>query len=202
MPILRLANRLVLFIHVPRTGGTTIESHLGNAGTLFLKNTGSTPLLRVTAQHLHGRELVALFPAGLFDYAFMVVRHPVQKMLSEYGYARLVHPERPQLPFRLWLRMAMFRRRLKPHRGDNHFRAQTEFECFDAEVFKFEDGFDPIFRRLEEVLGIPAPGDIVKLKASPREIAGPVKLSRRDVDLIYRHYRGDFDRYGYDPEKY
>jgi hypothetical protein len=118
------------------------------------------------------------------------------------GHAPIVHPERSQLPFPVWLRMAMFRRRLKPHRGDNHFRAQTEFECFDAEGFKFEDGFDAIFRRLEEVLGIPAPGEIVKLKASPREKTGPVKVSRRDIDLIHREYREDFDRYGYDPEKF
>lgn len=200
MPILKADDKLALFIHVPRTGGTTVEYHLSKAGVIFFKNFGRADLLRVTAQHLHGSELKALFPDRLFDYAFMIVRHPVQRIVSEYGFHDRAN--RARLPFSLWLRHWMMRRRIKPHCRDNHLRAQVEFECFNAEVFRLEDGLEPLFARLEETMGVPQPAKIEFLNASRAARGAPAQIARRDVDLIYREYRGDFDRYGYDPAKF
>src|SRR5262245_53444672 len=102
MPFFQVGGKLILFIHVPRTGGTTVERHLRTAGPLFFF--GSSSFMRVSAQHLHGTELEKLFPSGLFDYAFMIVRHPVERMLSQYAFENARGNNRMNLKFPMWLR--------------------------------------------------------------------------------------------------
>jgi hypothetical protein len=196
MPICKLGDRLILFIHVPRTGGTTIEHHLGELGTVFFKTSGASTLMRVTAQHFHARDLKTIFPEGLFDYVFMVVRHPVSRILSEYAYERSMRPNGLNLPFSLWLRLAMMRSRVKPHWRDNHLRAQIDFECFGAEIFKFEEGVDKVFDRLQELFGIEKPRKIQQLQKRGSELP---TIRKKDANLVYEFYNQDFIRYGYRP---
>ena len=80
-------------------------------------------------QHFHGTLLEQLFGAEEFDWAFMVVRHPVGRMVSQYRYE--VHRRRqplPAPPFFRWLRETILARRDNPYVRDNHLRPQHEFE--------------------------------------------------------------------------
>ena len=94
MPIYRINNRNVLFIHVPKTGGTSVERYLGLYAQPALHNQGAkllrpvkdatfTPALAM--QHFHAELLEAMFPPDFFDYAFMVVRHPAARFTCGPG---------------------------------------------------------------------------------------------------------------------
>ena len=195
VPICKIKDKLILFIHVPRTGGTTIEHHLGEVGTVFFKSTADTSLMRVTAQHLHRSDLNAIFPPQTFDYAFMFVRNPFDRLRSVYTYQKSMRPMERIIPFAPWLRLALMRRKWKPYYRDNHLRPQVEFEAFNAEVFRLEDGIDKAFDRLHELFGIrkPAAVDVLNSRSEPLPA-----LSASDMRLIRETYRADFERYGYD----
>lgn len=196
MPICKIKDKLILFIHVPRTGGTTIEHYLGEVGTVFFRSTADTSLMRVTAQHLHRSDLNAIFPPHTFDYAFMFVRNPFDRLRSVYSYQKSTRPMERIIPFAPWLRLALMRRKWKPYYRDNHLRPQVEFEAFNAEVFRLEDGLGQAFDRLQELFGVHQPPviDVLNSRSEPLP-----ELTASDMRLIRDVYREDFERYGYDP---
>ncbi len=196
MPVVEIKDRLVLFIHVPKTGGTTIEHHLAEAGPLSLKSPKPPKGVRCNEQHFHAELIEGLFAPTAFYYAFMVVRHPLSRLLSEYRWqTRKRRRLRSRLSFSLWLRYALACRRLDPYCYDNHLRPQAEFEIRGAEVFRWEDGLQNCFGRLTEQLGIAAPQQLETLKNST--VRPSIIVRESDIELVHQVYRQDFERYGY-----
>src|SRR5689334_15820095 len=93
--------RQVVFIHVPKTGGTSIERLLGLERPECLWSpspmAGLAPADR-TPQHFTWRELRPHLPPGLaasgFKFAF--VRNPWDRFLSEYAWRRQWYFNRPR----------------------------------------------------------------------------------------------------------
>ncbi len=147
MPLYRIAGKLVMFIHVPKTGGTTIENVLSSLGpqALFLKQL--KPGLEVTPQHFDADLIKKLVPHEFVDFSFLIVRHPVDRLVSEFFYRHTlscdphVRTHRLRISrrfstldsleisryFSKWTR-ASFKRYLgNPMASDNHFRPQKDF---------------------------------------------------------------------------
>ena len=82
MPILETPRGKVLFIHVPKTGGSTISHELGRHHEVQMYAADAWPGYPVTPQHLHSEPLTELFQSGEFVYTFVVVRHPVDRICS------------------------------------------------------------------------------------------------------------------------
>jgi hypothetical protein len=203
MPIYRIRDRNVLFIHVPKTGGTSIEAFLEGLGPSALHNQGHK-LLRpyrealfapsLAMQHFHADLLEAMFPSGFFDYAFMVVRNPVDRFASEYRHSVALNRLDSRLPVNLWSHLVLTVAGLAPSLSNNHYRPQAEFQCFGAEVFRFESGIPAILDQLAERLGVPPP------HLTPHEKRSPdvdVRLSPQIVARLARVYARDFQIFGY-----
>jgi hypothetical protein len=125
----------------------------------------------------------------------MTVRNPLDRLRSVYAYQKAQRVSSKFISFPLWLRLSMLRRKSKPYFRDNHFRPQVEFEAFNAEVFRLEDGLGKIFDRLQEKFGVDRPASIEVLNSRP----GPRPiLSASDNRIIHDVYREDFERFGYD----
>lgn len=196
MPIVETKGQRVLFLHVPKTGGSSIEKHLESIGRVsMIGGSHRSQGLPCSPQHLHAEAIRQHFPALTIDWAFMVVRHPVERLISQYKYqTRKAQWLRKSWSFSVWLRYVLARRKLNPYYRDNHFRPQVEFEGFAAEVFHLEYGLDRCIASVDNRLGIASANELAWEK---RSAGGSVAVPAADLDLIREVYRDDFERYGY-----
>ena len=201
MPLFEINGRRILFIHVPKNAGTSITSLMSQYSEARLDGKLRIYGKTFRPRHLHGELLEQMIHPGMIDYAFMVVRHPLARLISEYQYQR--RPGTSGLRwqrltgFEAWLDYSLWRSSLDPGYWENHFRPQSSFECFecfDCEVFRLEDGLDAMSHRLSEVTGQPI-GTAPTLNSHPR--SHPV-LGRSIRAKISRRYGPDLYRYGYE----
>lgn len=194
MPSATINGQKVLYLHIPKTGGSTVERFLEAHAPLRLKNQ-DLPGQTCSSQHLHAAALKNLGEFSGLDWTFTIVRHPVARVVSEYRYQmRKPRGLRARLSFSGWLTYALARRRLNASYRDNHFRAQHEFVAESVEVLRFEEGMDKCLARIAARLGLPAPDDIPHEKPSP---AIAVSLTRANLAAIERAYAQDYSQFGY-----
>lgn len=213
MPLILAGHQLILFVHVPKAGGSSIETYLQTRfGKLMLRDQSwlnarlGRCSLAASPQHIDGSDLKRLFPDETLALSFAVVREPVARLISEFKYQiwpkhrRAIRRKRfAQLGFSIWLAMALTVARRHPIFLDNHLRPQTEMVPPGAEVFCLEDGFDALVARIDEVTGTRAAdlGVGHELRGQPLKL--PVRPSRQDLALITSVYAEDFERFGYTP---
>lgn len=199
MPLYRINGVHVMFIHVPKTGGTSISDELRRIGEERLSTQLQASKGTLTPNHLIGKDLETLYFPEAIDYSFMIVRHPIARLVSEYRYQRRhfgIHLSRfRSFGFHWWLKYALYRYKQNPYWRGNHFKPQHEFECFGARAFRIEDGLAQIMTALAEVTKLQLDPQVRQLNKSP---ARDVHISSNDVDRIASLYREDFDRYGYE----
>ena len=177
MPLYRIAGRLVLFVHVPKTGGTSVDRWLSAAGQGMLGAENQPRWLPSPPQHLHAAALAALVPAGMPDLAFAIVREPEARIVSEFfhrhrhdGRCRRIGLWQRRRPlaelspgalssyFDAWLRRGFARADRDPWWDQNHLRPQAEFTDWPGlRVFRLEDGMAPVLGWLAGELGLPIP---------------------------------------------
>lgn len=205
MPIYRINNKTVLFIHVPKSGGTSVDAWLSahadaslhnRLKRLFSVHDGLGLDWQLPMQHFHAEVLERMFAPGFFDYAFMVVRDPLERLKSEYRHIRAL-PFRIDtwLPFGVWARVMLWLARRAPSFARNHLRPQSDFVCFDAEIFRFEDGLEHIIKTVAERLGLPQPQDVPHKRNRADEA---IPVSPRTARALRAHYRKDYEIFGYD----
>ncbi len=206
MPIFKTANKVIFFAHVPKCGGSSVEAYLKTRfeSLAFIDQDfyllpSSRQWTRSSAQHIGAEMLERLFPAGFFDASFAVVRHPVDRLVSEYHFQRdqwrkISQSER----FSTWL--AAFEHALKddPLIYDGHVRPMVDLVPAYATVFRLEDGLDQVVRYIDELVGaceetIPMKRLLVRNTSIPKVVP-----SENDIAMIERIYARDFERFGYD----
>ena len=203
MPVYRIRNKNVLFIHVPKTGGTTVENFLETHGKVSLHNQGlkllkpfsdSVLTRSLPLQHFHAELLEAMFAPDFFDYAFMIVRNPLERIRSEYRHSKSLDRIDTRLNFQHWVWMMLGLAAYAPNLRNNHFRPQSLFKCFKAEVFKLEDGMEHILASVCARLGIPKPEQIPherKMTGTPFEVTPETKAR------IAAFYASDYQTFAY-----
>lgn len=147
MPICH--DKKILFVHVPKNAGSTIESALNLLHKDKLYDTKKHPIYNVCPQHLYASEILNICPSAKDYYKFAVVRSPFVRLLSEFFYQHdtktMIHDIVKKMNFEQFLdycfslnendRMFLF---------DRHLECQYKFlDVQGIEIFKFE--------RLEEL---------------------------------------------------
>lgn len=144
MPIFSKEDVRVLFIHIPKTGGTALEyalRRLGWAESLIVHDRRSTlGHFKITPQHFHESVLDQMLKWEGFDLIFALSRHPFSRMKSEYYWQRRMGIAPAEDPHE-WLHSVLHRYRQEPWAFDNHLRPQIEFIPTSGicQTFRLED---------------------------------------------------------------
>lgn len=203
MPIFRKDDTTVLFIHVPKAGGTSIEN-------LFIKSGWEVALLdrarkgtfnpnrRCSPQHMDAVSLRSRLRLETFDLIFMTVREPLSRFRSELVMRNRTLTEPWNETAAQWADSAVKKYHQDPYTFDNHLRPQHEFYLPAAHVFRLEAGLEQAVATLRGEHGLnlePEPPHAVSRHGSMpgSAVQLPTDLRTRLLDM----YREDYVRFGY-----
>jgi hypothetical protein len=193
MPVFQTDVGQILFIHVPKTGGSSLYECLSQFHQHSPWTNSPLPGEPCTPQHYHRALLEHQFGSSDLTWSFMVVRHPADRLVSEYCWQ--MRNRMVAVPFGWWLRDVLSRMAADRYCFDNHLRPQHEFHCLGADVFRFEDGLDMAIKRMSRLTGIDyTPHLKHRKKRRPRL----VRIGKSERALIEDTYRQDYDQFGYD----
>ncbi|MGC3994823.1 MAG: sulfotransferase family 2 domain-containing protein [Propionicimonas sp.] len=207
MPVYRRDGRSVLFVHIPKTGGTSVEQLFKASGweaSYFDARYGAGTLNNLRwcgPQHMHGAVLKDLFRIDRFDLVFAVVREPVARFRSEYvwRHRKLDEAATDAATVSRWLAKTLVAYQKNPYLYDNHLRPQHEFLVPGTKVLRLEDGLGAALRDLSDAHDLGLDGEVERFKdssAGPRK-SGDVEVSAATRGMLHRFYKRDFSTFGY-----
>lgn len=213
MPVFLHNGKLHAFVHVPKCGGTTVERVLkdrfGPLGLLhdtYFATPQPQRWSRTSPQHIAWADMQHVIPEAMLDTIFAVVRHPLARFASTYNFnARNGHVPAGMGPEE-WFEMGTGDLGRLPFLSDNHLRAMVDLVPERAQVFKLEDGLDPVVGWIDATFGVSGASDVEHANVAPasedallRRIDVPARLKAR----IEAHYSADYARFGYatDPDR-
>ena len=194
MTLLKANGKLFYFAHIPKTGGSSVETAMRKAGAeRALHFHKRLDFVRCNLQHMHAALFDTFIPPAFYDAGFCVVRHPVTRLVSEYRWRLTLN--HTDSPFDDWVRTQLAAYSKDPYIFDNHLRPQHEFIGKKISFFRFEDGMDVILEKLSEMTGLKL--DTATHVRKPDTIA-PLTWSPETRALALRFYETDFSSLAYD----
>ncbi len=206
MPIYSRGEQRVLFVHVPKTGGTTVERLFRTAGwaeqlrETHKANPDTFALRRCSPQHYHAAVLAELYDLTRFDLTFLLTRDPIARFRSEYLMRNRSDPRAEAAAVEEWARHAFERWREDPYAFDNHLRPQHEFLVERAVVYRLEDGLGSILRDLNDRLDAQLSEQPPRAMSSLKRAGVPssaVEVSAGLDRALREFYAADFAQFDY-----
>jgi hypothetical protein len=206
MTILSKDGHTILFLHIPKCGGSSVVETFRAAGyetELEIRGKPIRSFLRTTPQHLTCSDLRSLVRFDQIQTVFAVVRNPVNRMLSEYRWTHR-ETEPSDLPdANEWLQENLAAAAEDMTYQDNHFRPMTDFFDLDipTEFFPIEHSLNAICSYYLSGSNQPPSSRAKHLKDS-RTFANASKLAEAELSpqtlaLIHKFYAQDFLAFGY-----
>ena len=203
VPIFQHPNgKVVFYAHVPKTGGTYIEDLLvANGLERQLWNPKPAKWgIRISPQHWHRDIYETFLDLGKIDLGFISVRHPVDRLLSEYRWR--VKRGEATTGFPDWLEKVSGALDADASCLDNHLRPQVDFFHPMLEIHRQEIGFG---ERWARALGFRSQAHLTQ-HSVPRRLQTKgrvdVSLSADDLDravaFCQARYAEDFAFFDYD----
>lgn len=195
MPWLEHQSRKILFVHIPRTGGTTVERWLATISPLRFRSVGGLRFSRCTPQHYTYSDIRHLVGENFFDHAYAIVRDPTARILSEYRLRRRLNRQNfwgDAESFPIWLDNQRAALASNPFLLDNHLRSQWEFLSDRVRVFRFEDGLANTMQSMATEAGLPFDVSNVGHELATSDSENPVVLDLRERTIISEMYEKDY----------
>lgn len=212
MPVFSKNGKSILFVHIPKTGGTSIDDMFLSAGwkrTYFLSKKARQQdrrhhdLLRCSPQHMDADQLKSVFSLEKFDAIFMVTRNPISRFQSEYVMRnpKNAASRSDKASVDRWANKHLKLLSDNPYALDNHLRPQIDFFLPGAHVFRLEDGLDQIPETLNEHYDADLPETVEHVRDS-RKVTGGTSSSSIEISpsleaRLRAVYRDDFSAFGY-----
>ncbi|MCF7976821.1 MAG: sulfotransferase family protein [Chromatiaceae bacterium] len=195
MPFFEREGKVFLFIHVPKTGGTSIESHLRGFSRMFFYhgNRMIPPITRVSPQHYPISDVRGLFGSGFWQDSFAIVRNPYHRLESEYRYQKRFFWPRAG-DFNEWLKTVLHVCRDDPFYLDNHLRPQVYFLDETVSLFRYECGLEAAKDQIERIMGYRSDSTLPKCLGVEKEA---LIWNSESLELVNHFYAVDFERLGY-----
>jgi hypothetical protein len=206
MPFLTVKGKNILYMHIPKNAGTTVENWLASLGPVHLScnyNLGYSHTFRTTPQHFTADDIQRLFADGFFSYSFLFTRNPYERIESEYRYLHKIgHLKREMknlwtVPsFSQWIKKSLEEINSNPWIWDNHLRPQWEYVYPQADIYKMEDGLLNGIKAVALKMDVVAPTELPRLNHT-REIDVSTTWNDESRSLVKKYYARDFKEFGY-----
>jgi hypothetical protein len=206
MTILSKDGHTILFLHIPKCGGSSVVETFRAAGyetELEIRGKPIRSFMRTTPQHLTCSDLRSMVRFDQIDRVFAVVRHPVDRLLSEYRWTHR-ESEPGSIPdVNKWLSDNLAIATDDITYQDNHFRPMVDFfePGIPVEIFPIEHSLNAICSYYLSTSDQAPASKAKHLKDSrtfpnARKLA-EAKLSAESLALIHKFYAQDFLAFGY-----
>lgn len=196
MPLYKIQDKLIFFVHIPKTGGTSVERALSSLGKVSIdKKIEGFP---TPSQHFHAEIYNKLIPSDFYDLGFAIVRNPYTRLISEYRH-KFSRDKNKKLNFDAWIKKSFSDYKNNSYIHHNHIRPQIEFLLPTLTVFKFEDGMQMCVNEITKYCGIK---DQVTLTREKLFKKTPLNAKRKTFELAAKFYANDFANLAYDPENF
>ncbi|WP_280564786.1 sulfotransferase family 2 domain-containing protein [Chromohalobacter sp. 48-RD10] len=214
MPIFSKENKNVLFIHIPKSAGSTIEkigADLGWSESFSVRGRSLEEIrfYKASLQHLHAKPLECLLDLEGFDSVFTIVRNPFSRLKSEYYWQ--LSQGITSLSVDDWVYDVFKRYSKNNYVYDNHIRPQVEFvpASVQAQVFKLEEsaiesarsiflshsaGARGIKSRAKKLTSVFSLGAREKQSVKDPEVEARFKLH---YERIVEFYKKDYSEFSY-----
>jgi hypothetical protein len=205
MPVLLKDGKSVLFVHVPKAGGSSVEALFADSG--WLTNFRYTPvnrprlfpLLQVSPQHYHAALLREILKLDDFDLIFMITRDPIERFRSEFAMRHADLTRADAATVEEWADTIFERYAENPYVGDNHLRPQVEFLVPNTVLYRMEDGLGAMVKDLNSRFGLELHAKLKhRLHSKDRGLSSSrVEISKALRSRLVDFYAADFERFGY-----
>jgi hypothetical protein len=194
MPLYNFSGAMVLFIHIPKAGGTTIEFALSNYCMGLLDRNFKGEFFPCSPQHFHAMIIDKVLDLSAISLQFTIVRSPLDRLKSEYFWQRRFFGLNQE--FNDWAIESLSRLNLNRFIFDNHLRPMTEFVTPSVKWFRIEDGLDQVYSFLVDLFGE------LNFKKPVRHMMNSGERPKTDISeetlsLIKTIYGKDIEMFGY-----
>lgn len=187
------------FIHIPKTGGTSIEFMFGlrNHKSLFIS--GKRPIdidgVKFSPQHLSHSEIIKRVPESKDWFSFTIVRNPYTRLLSEYISSHKAHTKKDfnkfdESRFNNWIDNVLIKY------DDDHKMSQSFFIDIPVDLIirfeKFEEGIEILNQRINTCKSL-----IYKNKSKFDKLSILNSLNNSTKNKIYNLFEEDFKKFNY-----
>ena len=145
MPIYTKKNESILFIHIPKCGGSSFSDFLirnkyQESLTVRGKAMKEIEFWKSSPQHIHRDVLKKLLNFDKFDKIITIVRDPFERLKSEYYWLLKsgIIKEKDITPGE-WFDDLIVKYHNDKYIYDNHIRPQNEFLISESKLFKLEE---------------------------------------------------------------
>lgn len=189
-----------IFVHIPKTAGTSIEQFLRDRGKNHLDFFGVHN--NRSLQHLTAIELKKIVPIYNTLYKFSMVRNPYDRLLSEYYWTNIPNMGhkygKTKDQFLQKVINIVINNKYFEHRDNDHFIPQYNFvfnnnELIVDEVFQYEklkDATNYLKKKLGININFPY---LNKTSATKKD-----QWTDKQKEIIYKLYNKDFIIFRYD----
>jgi hypothetical protein len=204
MPLFISRDRAILFLHVPKCGGTSIAEMFTSSGyfpQLLMRGLPPQDSLSTSPQHQTCGALRPLLNFGNLSDTFLITRNPYDRLRSEYNWSLRKTPLKDRVDFSEWVTDSLAKAGQDPLYSDSHFRPALDFLDIHvpAKIFRLEDGIELI---AEYFLSESHEDKTQSTKhmndsASRPESSRNLKFNSRALTAANRFYFYDFLAFGY-----
>jgi len=188
MPVYTKGDQKILYVHVPKTAGTSIQGVFKDneyVESFFSPNELYHGLC--TPQHIHAKLIRKEFDLSEFTYIFSVYRDPVERLISEYTW-RCSKGGQRYPSFKYWVELIFDMYEQNNYVNDNHIRPQCEFYFESCKVFDFNN-ITELGSKLSNDIGLNSSQELSKTNSSKYEYT----LTEKCESLIKEFYKKDYE---------
>lgn len=204
MPLFISKDRAILFLHVPKCGGTSVSEMFTSSGyspQLQMRGLPPQDSLSTSPQHQTCGALRPLLNLSNLSDTFLIARNPYDRLRSEYNWCLRNTPLKERVDFSEWVTDSLAMAAQNPLYADSHFRPALDFLDIHvpARIFRLEDGIELISeyflsKSSEDKLPLTKHE---KNSASMREFSRSLEFNSSALTAVNAFYFYDFLAFGY-----